>query len=67
MLIFVGTLVTVLSVFGGYALAGGHLGALVQPEEGLMIVGAGVGAFILGNGLKTIKANQSTRCLPSLS
>ncbi|MGN6653015.1 motility-associated protein, partial [Trinickia sp.] len=31
MLIFVGTLVTVLSVFGGYALAGGHLGALVQP------------------------------------
>ncbi len=43
MLIFVGTLVTLLSVFGGYALAGGHLGALIQPVEVLMIVGAGVG------------------------
>ncbi|MFP3648258.1 motility-associated protein, partial [Paraburkholderia sp. SIMBA_054] len=50
MLIFVGTLVTLLSVFGGYALEGGHLGALLQPVEVLMIVGAGVGAFILGNG-----------------
>ena len=48
MLIIVGTLVTLLSVFGGYALAGGHLGALIQPVEILMIAGAGVGAFILG-------------------
>ena len=46
---------TLLSVFGGYALAGGHLGALIQPVEILMIVGAGVGAFILGNGGKTIR------------
>ncbi|CAH2780106.1 MAG: unnamed protein product [uncultured Paraburkholderia sp.] len=30
-LIFVGTLVTLLSVFGGYTLAGGHLGALCSP------------------------------------
>ena len=64
MLIFVGTLVTLLSVFGGYALAGGHLGALIQPVEILMIVGAGVGAFILGNGMKTIKA--TLRVLPTL-
>ena len=63
MLIIVGTLVTLLSVFGGYALAGGHLGALIQPVEILMIVGAGVGAFILGNGGKTIKA---LRVLPTL-
>lgn len=64
MLIFVGTLVTLLSVFGGYALAGGHLGALIQPLEVLMIVGAGVGAFILGNGIKMIKA--TLRLLPTL-
>ena len=63
-LIIVGTLVTLLSVFGGYALAGGHLGALIQPVEILMIVGAGVGAFILGNGGKTIKA--TLRVLPAL-
>ena len=64
MLIFVGTLVTLLSVFGGYALEGGHLGALLQPVEVLMIVGAGVGAFILGNGMKTIKA--TLRVIPTL-
>lgn len=64
MLIFVGTLVTLLSVFGGYALAGGHLGALIQPLEILMIAGAGVGAFILGNGIKMIKA--TLRVLPTL-
>lgn len=64
MLIFIGTLVTLLSVFGGYALEGGHLGALVQPVEILMIAGAGVGAFILGNGMKTIKA--TLRVIPTL-
>jgi chemotaxis protein MotA len=63
-LIFVGTLVTLLSVFGGYALEGGHLGALVQPVEILMIAGAGVGAFILGNNVKTIKA--TIQVLPTL-
>nr|WP_218884061.1 flagellar motor stator protein MotA [Burkholderia guangdongensis] len=63
-MILVGTLVTLLSVFGGYALAGGHLGALIQPVEILMIVGAGFGAFIIGNGIKTIKA--TARMLPTL-
>jgi len=63
-LIFVGTLVTLLSVFGGYALEGGHLGALMQPVEILMIAGAGIGAFILGNNMKTIKS--TLRVLPTL-
>jgi chemotaxis protein MotA len=56
--------VTLLSVFGGYALEGGHLGALMQPVEILMIAGAGVGAFILGNNVKTIKA--TIQVLPTL-
>jgi chemotaxis protein MotA len=63
-LIILGAVVTLLSVFGGYMLAGGHLAALLQPIEVLMIVGAGVGAFILGNGGKTIRA--TLRLLPSL-
>src|ERR1700735_2013551 len=63
-LIFVGTLVTLLSVFGGYALEGGHLGALVQPVELLMIGGAGVGAFIVGNNAKAIRA--TLKALPGL-
>ncbi len=37
MLIFVGYIIVVGSVFDGYALAGGHLGAMYQPLELLMI------------------------------
>jgi chemotaxis protein MotA len=52
------------SVFGGYALEGGHLGALIQPVELLMIGGAGVGSFVLGNGIKAIKA--TVKVIPTL-
>lgn len=55
MLVIVGYLVTVLSVFGGFALAGGHLYALVQPIELLMIGGAALGSFIVSNTMKVIK------------
>ncbi|MFG6158713.1 flagellar motor stator protein MotA [Halomonas sp. 1390] len=56
MLIPIGYLVVILSVFGGFALAGGHLGPLFQPTEFLMIGGAGIGAFIAANNGKAIKA-----------
>nr|WP_269816092.1 flagellar motor stator protein MotA [Halomonas sp. G15] len=52
----IGYLVVLLSVFGGFALAGGHLGPLFQPTEFLMIGGAGIGAFIAANNGKAIKA-----------
>jgi chemotaxis protein MotA len=55
-LVILGYVVVLLSVFGGYALAGGHLSALLQPIELLMIGGAAAGAFIVGNGSKAIKA-----------
>src|SRR5574340_85576 len=45
-----------MSVFGGFALVGGHLGALLQPVELLMIGGAATGAFFVGNTGKAIKA-----------
>lgn len=60
MLVIVGYLVVCASVFGGYALAGGHLAALFQPLELLMIGGAGVGAFFVGNDMKAIKATIAT-------
>jgi chemotaxis protein MotA len=63
-LVFIGYIVTLISVFGGYMLEGGHLGALVQPVELLMIGGAGVGAFIVGNNAKAIKA--TLKALPGL-
>jgi len=55
-LVIVGYLVVVGSVFGGYALMGGHFGVLFQPLEVLIIGGAALGAFIVGNDAKTIRA-----------
>ena len=58
MLVLVGYLVVLATVFGGYALMGGHFGVLFQPVELLMIGGAALGAFIAGNKGKTIKATM---------
>jgi chemotaxis protein MotA len=52
------------SVFGGFALSGGHLGALLQPLELLMIGGAALGAFLVGNNAKAIKATM--KALPTV-
>ena len=48
MLVLLGYVVVLGSVFGGYGLMGGHFGALYQPLELLMIGGAAVGAFVAG-------------------
>jgi chemotaxis protein MotA len=56
MLVIVGYIVVLASVFGGYALAGGHLGGLWQPIEVLMIGGGALGAFFVGNNMKSVKA-----------
>ena len=57
MFVILGYLVILGCVFGGFALAGGHLGVLWQPIEVLIIIGAGVGAFLASNSLSTIKAS----------
>lgn len=64
MLIPLGYVIVLLSVFGGYVLAGGSLGPLYQPFELLIIGGAGVGAFIAANNIKAIKA--TFKVLPRL-
>ena len=56
MFAIIGTLILVGSVFGGFALQGGHLAALAQPLELLMIGGAAIGVFIASNPLKVVKA-----------
>jgi chemotaxis protein MotA len=63
-LVLLGYLVVLLTVFGGFALTGGQLGALYQPTELLIIGGAGVGAFIVGNNGKALKA--VLKAVPSL-
>ena len=64
MLVIIGYLVVSASVFGGFAMAGGHLAALFQPVELLMIGGAAAGAFLVGNSGKVIKA--TLKALPTV-
>ncbi|WP_024527735.1 flagellar motor stator protein MotA [Serratia fonticola] len=55
MLVILGYIVIVAAVFGGFVLSGGNLSVLFQPTEILIIGGAGIGAFIVGNNGKAIK------------
>ncbi|MGZ8316174.1 MAG: flagellar motor stator protein MotA, partial [Telluria sp.] len=59
MLVIIGYVIVLGSVFGGFAIAGGHLASLWQPVELLMIGGAAVGAFFVGNNGKAIKATMA--------
>jgi chemotaxis protein MotA len=63
-LVIVGYVLVLGSVLGGFAMAGGHLGALVQPNELIIIGGAAVGAFIVGNSAKAIRA--TLKVLPTV-
>lgn len=56
MFVIVGYLVIVGCVLGGFMIAGGHLGVLMQPVEVLIIVGAAAGSFLASNSSATIKA-----------
>jgi chemotaxis protein MotA len=64
MLVIVGYIAVMGAVFGGFAMAGGHLGALWQPLELLMIGGGAFGAFLVGNSMTAIKA--TLKDLPNL-
>lgn len=54
MLIAVGFITVLLAVFGGFVLQDGHLAALFQPYEVLMICGGALGAFVIANDRKAI-------------
>ncbi|AWN73807.1 flagellar motor stator protein MotA [Legionella anisa] len=64
MLIVIGYIFILLCVFGGFALSGGHLAAIFQPLELLIIAGAALGSLIVGNSITTLKAILSS--LPKL-
>ncbi|MGX4642429.1 flagellar motor stator protein MotA [Massilia sp. SYSU DXS3249] len=64
MLVIIGYVIVCASVFGGFILAGGHAAILFQPIELLMIGGAAVGAFFVGNNNKSIKATM--KALPTV-
>jgi chemotaxis protein MotA len=60
MLVIIGWLGVIACIFGGYALAGGKFAALYQPQELLIIGGAAVCAFLVGNSPKVIRATLRT-------
>lgn len=64
MFVIIGYVVICGTIFGGYALAGGHLGGLWQPLEVLMIFGGALGSFVVGNDVKALKA--TVKQLPSI-
>jgi len=61
MLIIVGAVLVTLFVFGGFILAGGHIMTVVEAAAiELFIIGGGaLGAFVVANSIKTIKASLS--------
>jgi chemotaxis protein MotA len=57
MFTLLGLCVVIVTVFGGYTLAGGHLSIIVAalPFELLIIGGAGIGTFVMANDTTVLK------------
>ena len=57
MISLIGIVIIFVFVFGGYMLAGGKLGIILKalPFEMIMIGGAALGAFVIGNDMAAIK------------
>jgi chemotaxis protein MotA len=64
MSVIIGYIVILGAIIGGFLLAGGHLMALLQPVELIIIFGTGLGSFVVGNPIKTVKA--TLRALPTV-
>lgn len=56
----VGIIMIFVLVFGGYVAAGGKMGIILQslPYEMIIIGGATVGSFLLGNSMSTVKQSM---------
>jgi chemotaxis protein MotA len=56
MLVIGGWIAVFVAVFGSFVLGGGHVLALLQPFEFMCIFGAAIGAFVVSNPPKTLRA-----------
>ncbi len=56
MIVIVGLVIVLGAVLGGYVMHHGELAVLIQPNEFLIIGGAGLGAMIAGNSPAVIKS-----------
>lgn len=57
MFVIIGYAVVIGAIMGGYLGAGGHIGILIQPFELIIIAGGAVGAFVVSNNPKVLKAS----------
>lgn len=57
MLLIVGALIVVITVFGSFIAMGGHIQVLMQPFEFVIIAGGAFGAFVISNSMAVIKAS----------
>lgn len=57
MRLIIGAVIILSSVLGGYYMMGGHMAVLFQPFEVLIILGAAIGAFVIGNTGPVLKAS----------
>ena len=55
--LIIGLVVVFGSIIGGFLMEGGHLAVLIQPAELVVIGGAGLGSFIVGNPVSVIKGS----------
>ncbi len=56
MLQIIGSVVVIGCILGGFVAEGGHILALWHPFEILIIVGSAIGAFLISNPIKVVKA-----------
>ena len=61
MFVIIGFAIVLIMVFGGFTLAGGKFALILKaaPTELMMIFGAAVGAFVIGNSMLVIKKTMS--------
>jgi chemotaxis protein MotA len=60
MLVIIGYVVVIGCVLGGFTVHGGKLATLWQPSEIVIILGAALGAFVVGNNGKVLKGVLQT-------
>lgn len=51
---FVGILIVIAGVLGGFAIAGGDIKLLWQPAEVIIVLGAGLGSLVVGNSRQVL-------------
>lgn len=62
--LIIGSIVVFASVLGGFAAGGGHIAAIWQPFELVIILGAALGGFIIANSMGVVM--KSLKSIPSL-